>query len=692
MNNSKQASFNNLMSLAQASHQKGDLEMAVNLYRESLKVIKDQPDALQMMGIALSGMGKEEKAIECMIKAVNSSPDNPVFLVNLGELYIKSKKYEDAYKVLNKAIILKPDFAEAYHKLANTVRGLGKTEEAFAFYHKALELNPKHSLALHNLGNAMLETGNYTSAIRYYQQSISINANYPYAHNNLGIALQEWERNEEAIAHYKNAIRLKPDMKEAVKNLATLFDKMGKDQEAKELYKHLLKLSPGNKALGFHMDISSFVIPESSKKIDEYRHGLDAILSAYTPADFDDPASLIEYNAIPPSELIYQGRDDKEVKEKCASLFKNIKRTEINHRHTKPHIGFVVTSGHEGVFIKCMRGILNFLNSEIFDISVVCSLPNGEKILSAAIENPGVKYLSIPKDFNLALNKVSKAEFDILYYWEIGTDPVNYFLALCKPAKVQCTSWGWPTTSGMKEVDYFISSRHLEIEDGEKYYTEKLLKFERLPVYYYRPPVPETLKNLSYYNLSVGVPIYLCTQNLRKVHPDFDQAVFKILERDTKGVMVFIEDKQEYITSLVKKRMTLSAPLYNQRIVFIKRMEEAEYLGLLAQASVVLDTFYYGGGANTTYDAFEAGVPVVTMPTDMHKGRYAYAAYKQIAIEDCIANNIEQYIQLAVSIANDPQRRKDIIDRVKKKSGEIFEDKKAVKELSDFFYFCFQSK
>ncbi len=44
-------SFNHLMGLAQRSHQKGDLSMAVNLYKEALKVIPKQADALQYLGI-----------------------------------------------------------------------------------------------------------------------------------------------------------------------------------------------------------------------------------------------------------------------------------------------------------------------------------------------------------------------------------------------------------------------------------------------------------------------------------------------------------------------------------------------------------------------------------------------------------------------------------------------------------------
>jgi predicted O-linked N-acetylglucosamine transferase (SPINDLY family) len=291
----------------------------------------------------------------------------------------------------------------------------------------------------------------------------------------------------------------------------------------------------------------------------------------------------------------------------------------------------------------------------------------------------------MPKDFSLALEKVSNARFDVLHYWEIGTDAFNYFLALSKPSKIQCCSWGWPTTSGMKEVDYFISSRHLETEQGEKYYTEKLIRFNRLPVFYYRPPVPVPIKSRTSYNLPEEVPLYLCQQNLRKVHPDFDLVIDKILKKDSKGIILFIEDKQESITAILKKRLEAAAGDNSGRIIFMKRMEEGEYLGLLTHASVALDTFHYGGGANTTYDAFECGTPLITMPSEMHKGRFAYAAYQQMGMNDCIAKTADDYVDLAVNIANNSELRKKIVSAIQDKQTEIFEDKNAVKELSDFF-------
>jgi len=256
---------------------------------------------------------------------------------------------------------------------------------------------------------------------------------------------------------------------------------------------------------------------------------------------------------------------------------------------------------------------------------------------------------------------------------------------MSKPAKLQVTSWGWPTTSGMKAVDYFISQKDLEPENAQEQYTEKLVLFGKLPVYYYRPQVPGSPKPLAVYGLPDSKRLYLCQQNLRKVHPDFDTVIAELLERDKEGIVLFIKDKQEAITHKLMQRMASSMGPTFSRVIFLERMSEEDYLGVLSQCSVVLDTLHYGGGANTIYDAIQAGVPVVTLEGYKHSGRFAAAALRQLNVTDTIAFTTHEYIDHAIAIAGNASLRQAIVERMKHGSSFIFEDMEAVRELENFF-------
>jgi len=233
-------------------------------------------------------------------------------------------------------------------------------------------------------------------------------------------------------------------------------------------------------------------------------------------------------------------------------------------------------------------------------------------------------------------------------------------------------------------MDFFLSAENLETEKGESNYTEKLIKFKHLPAYYHKPPVPEVIKPRAEFGLSDDEHIYLCNQNLKKVHPNMDKLFLGILEKDSKGLLLLIEDKQENITQQLKNRLEKNLGSHYDKVRFLGRMSETEYLNLLKVSDVILDTLYYGGGANTTYDAFATGTPIVTLPTELHRGRYAYASYHQIGVTDCIANTEQEYIDISVKLANDSQYRSDISSRIEKQGNSIFEDKFVIKEFIEF--------
>lgn len=685
MKNTIEDSFSNLMGLAQRSHQKGDLAMAIKLYKESLKVIPKQVDALQYLGIAYCGQQNYEQGIAYMEKAVAIHPSHPVLLTNLSNAYLKVEAYAKALPLLQQSIVIKPDFDEAWHKLANTLKALDLMEEAIEAYQKTIVLNPKHFNAYYNLGNAMLSLGNFKTAISLYETCLSIHPDFAAAHNNLGIVLLEWDRLDEAEQHYLNAIQIDSKYTEAIKNLVQLYLKAGREEETNKWSGELLRLNPDNAYLRFELETKAPAIPVSNQEIDAYRNWISSLVGKTDKNSFAAIEKLVEHACYPSSELIYQGRNNKNIKEKYARLFDFVPRAVVHCHNTKPHIGFMVTSGHEGVFLKCMKGILNHIDTNKLDVSVVCSLPNGEKIIAPALTNASISFVNLPHSFLKAQQILIDAKFDLLHYWEIGTDATNYFLALTKPAKKQITSWGWPTTSGLDTVDYFISQKNLELENAQEQYTENLVLLEKMPVYYYRPPVPEQLKLLKEYGLPDNKRLYICQQNLRKVHPDFDELIALLLEKDREGLVLFIKDKQEAITNKLKQRISKKLGIDFSRVVFLERMPEEDYLGLLTQCSVALDTLHYGGGANTVYDAVEAGVPIITLEGTTHSARFASASLKQLGVTKTITYSVSAYVNKAIEVASDEVLRKDIVEQMKKNDYKLFEDLEAVRELENFF-------
>ncbi len=678
---------NQIFMMATQAHQKGQLIQAENLYRQVLQKIPDHPDALHLLGLVCSQQGKHYDAVQFIQKATFLNPQNPVFLNNLAEAL--NRKGDDilAINSFHQALKIAPDFAEAHFNLANVLKKLNKIEDAKWHYEQAIKFNPKHVSSYYNLGNLLREQGMFRSAMENYKKAVELNPNYVEAHNNLGATYRLFDETDEALEQYQIAYKLNPGSIEPVRNIMLVLEMQGKIEEAKQLYPQMLEAEPDNLPLRVHYEGMFNQIPFSNQQIDEYRNHLSKELEKYFDSNLHiNWAKIHEHGGEPCSSTVYHGRDDKEIKAKYAKIYnKFIPHIELPSNNGKPHIGFVVTNGHEGVFIKCMRGILNNLPTEKFDITVVSNRPNGEKIIRPVITNPAIRFLNFSQIFTEAVNEILAARFDLLFYWEVGTDALNYFLPFCRLAPVQCACLGWPLTTGIPNVDYFVSSELLEPENGEEHYTETLIKLKRLPFYYYRPPVPELIKPKSAFAVNENQKIYLCAQNLRKLQPDFDNLASSILKKDKNGILLLVEDKQKNITQLLKNRLQTTVPDVIDRIRVLPRMEEIDYLSLVKNADVILDSVHYTGGANTSYDAFAAGTPIVTLPGKYHRGRYTYAAYKQMGIDDCISKDNEHYSELAVNIANNPELRQNISNKILQNCHHLFEDKAAVNQLSDFF-------
>ncbi len=296
-----------------------------------------------------------------------------------------------------------------------------------------------------------------------------------------------------------------------------------------------------------------------------------------------------------------------------------------------------------------------------------------------------MQYLGLPPRFDQAITLIRQAKFDLLHYWEVGTDAINYFLPFCRLAPLQCATWGWPVTTGIPQMDYFISAEGLETDQVQAHYSETLIRLKRLPTYYYRPSLPLTLQPRAYFGLPTQSHLYVCPQNLRKIHPDFDPLAAEILRRDPHGRLVLLAAKQPHLTTLLHQRLRLTMPDVVERVHFLPFLAEADYLNLLALADVVLDTLHYGGGANTTYDAFSAGSPVVTLPGPFQRGRYAAAAYQQMDYTEGVVNFPAEYVARALKLAAEPDYRAAVSAAISAASPALFEDLSAVTELADFF-------
>jgi predicted O-linked N-acetylglucosamine transferase (SPINDLY family) len=386
----------------------------------------------------------------------------------------------------------------------------------------------------------------------------------------------------------------------------------------------------------------------------------------------------------PPYTMNFHGLPTRGYKEKLAALIRPLVPhfSRQQPRSGRPRVGFVVTPGHEQLFLRCTGGIVERLDPREFDVVVLASarcLP----VLRQRLAAPHVRFIPLPLQIEAAMQTLVTTECDVLYHWEVSSDDANYLLPFAQAAPVQCTSWGTQVTSGVKEVNYYLSSRWIESDAADQHYTEKLWRLESLPTWQRRVAAPLPTDK-AYFNWPERQHIYLCPQNLLKIHPDQDALFRGILEADPQALIVLKQFRYPTAARLLSERLQRHLGSLADRVVFLPWLSQADYYRLVSVADVVLDAVHYSAGSSS-YDMFSLAQPIVTLPTELNVGRYTLACYRRMEFTELVAADAANYVRLAVAVASDADYRRHVRDELRTRSEVLFEDASAVAAHADFF-------
>ena len=415
---------------------------------------------------------------------------------------------------------------------------------------------------------------------------------------------------------------------------------------------------------------------------------LNEILNSKKKISFD-----IDGQLFPPPQfyLSYDEYNNLEINKKCVNFFRKIypQINQINliknFKNSKIKLAFISEYLTSHTIGKLFKGIILNLDPNKFDIILFHTHKTKKGTIYddfiKAEKNNTITNYTLPKNFEEKIDLIKNKNIDILFYPEIGLSLELYYLSYVKLAKKQITSWGHPETTGNKSIDHFLTSKLIESPNSEKNYSEKLLYTNDLPMYYYPPVVKKILpKNeISKNN------IYSCPQTLFKIHPEFDEVLGSILNKDKKGILYFIKDVDGTYYKKLLERFKKNKYLDLDRIKFIDGLTWEDYINHCGKASVLLDPFYFGSG-NSFYESMYYGTPTVTKPTNYTKSRLVLGAYKQMGLENPpVVNTSEDYADLAVKLANDSKLLDIKKDYSKKANEKLFENKSIIPDLEKIF-------
>jgi predicted O-linked N-acetylglucosamine transferase (SPINDLY family) len=336
-------------------------------------------------------------------------------------------------------------------------------------------------------------------------------------------------------------------------------------------------------------------------------------------------------------------------------------------------------------------GKLDKSKFEVYIASFVELAKIKHKIASKFISKLGSNYIYLGGNITSARQKLQPYNFDILFYPDIGMKVRPTLLAYSRIAQIQINTWGHSETSGINTIDYFISSKYFELDStliAQEFYSEKLVMMHSLSTYYVSPSalfLDSPIASREIIKTRLGFQqsdrIYGCLQTFYKISPDMIKIFAGILRGDSNAVLV-LSNCYPYPKSLAAQLITAGGEEWScefkKRIRWFPPLDKRRYLELVSICDIHLDPTPFGG-CNTSYDAFDFNIPVITLPTSKISGRFTFGLYKKMdfdtgvdVVKDVVATTPESYISKAIETASNLKLRNMISRKIETGKRAIF--------------------
>ena len=347
----------------------------------------------------------------------------------------------------------------------------------------------------------------------------------------------------------------------------------------------------------------------------------------------------------------------------------------------KIRVGYISSYLHSYSGTLWLTGWLRYCNHQQFEVYCYYT-GNDPDPITEHFRQYSDRFRHIPHNLEGVCQQIIDDKLHILVFPEIGMDAPIIQIAALRLAPVQCSAWGHPVTSGLPTIDYFISSELMEPENAQLHYSETLIKLPNIGVAYPKPTVGKLNNSRLDFDLREDAVIYLCCQAPFKYLPQYDFILAEIARRVPQAQFIFPRGE------LLRERLKFAFAAVNldseDYCLFRTIPTRQDYIAINFISDVFLDTFTWSGG-NTSLEAIACNLPIVTCPGEFMRGLHAYSFLKMLGVTDTIAQNEEEYIQIAVKLGLDSQWRRDIAQRMSQRQDAVFDDKVCVTALEGFY-------
>jgi protein O-GlcNAc transferase len=620
---------------------RGQGEAARDLLIRCCGVDPDNPEAWNTLGLALRATGAHGLALSAFISAQRLRPDCLDYVLNgVAAAMIPRQRNPvgdpagDPDRDATGPHPLPDDPSEADAELARLsvaceenplsavlqvgrgvlLERLGRRSEAIDALEAATELAPNELVPMRMLGEVLARSGQAAQAEKVLRRVSAMEPNNPLVRNNHAVALIRLHRHAEARALLLELLAQEGPLPTTLGNLANATVCIGLQDEAVAIARRAISLDPGA------------VLPRRA-------------LCNTLPYHEDTTAP----------ELLVAMRD-------CAAVLPRTQPPPL--RNTRDPDRPLVVGLLSGALRSHPVGWLTVAGIESLDpdqFSVVCLVQNvaSDDPIARRYRTRAREWIEIDNIDDAALGTVARDQgIDILIDLGGYGDAARMPACANRLAPVQIKWVGMQAhSSGLAEMDWFLTDRW-ETPDGfERFYSERLLRLPDGYVCYSPPPHAPDVGPLP--ALANDFVTFGCFNNLAKLTPLVIETWAAILRQVPHSRLILKTHQLSDGATADRYRAGFAdLGIDGDRIELRGSSGHRAFMGQYGDIDIVLDPFPYSGGL-TTCEALWMGVPTVTIPREIFASRHSASHLSNAGLAHWVTGSVQAYIDMAVARAAD---------------------------------------
>lgn len=514
------------------------------------------------------------------------------------------------------------------------------------------------------LGTIRWQLGDLQQAETHFRCALDIDKTHHEVNFQLGSVLLAQGQREQAIEYIGHALRIKPDFFEALLTLGNALAWSGMLQAAIESYQKALRLNPNQPVL--YTNLGNVYADQGllDQAIANWRQAL--MLKPDMASTHSNILLCLNYRSeYDPHELYQEHLTWAHRHGKASNQHKAHANSADPERRLR--IAYVTPDLREHSVAYFIEPILAHHDPDHYEVYCYSAVANPDATTIRLL--PLIKHYrstAAMTDAQLAA-QIRQDGIDILVDLAGHTAGNRLTLFSHKPAPRQVSYLGYPNTTGLSAMDYRLTDAWADPPGlTEDYYTESLWRLEN-GFLCYAPPVDAPPVGAAPVD-KTGHITFGAFNYIAKTTAEVIQTWSEILKRvpDSKLIM-----KNKSLTDSATRTHYLA--LFESNGISSERVEmigltpsKAEHLAVYQRVDIALDTFPYHG-TTTTCDTLWMGVPVLTLAGSNHASRVGVSLLSQLDLEQFIAESPEEYINLAVSLANEPAQLSEVRGRLRER-------------------------